>query len=81
MPDEIVITRECRSCSFFVGNAGGGGCHRYPPTPLVTPTQNPLQRSQGLEVKGWYNPVGPKDWCGEYARNPSYVPPTMGGRQ
>lgn len=58
----------CKTCMWFVGGSVEGSCRRYPPVALAVPDTNAMTgRVMGMAIKGFWAPVGAKDWCGEWA--------------
>ena len=63
--------RTCVNCKYFIKLEGQndmdltevtrGTCHRFPPTPMVHPTEKDLK----LDM---YPSVASFDWCGEFMK-------------
>jgi hypothetical protein len=64
------MQKKCSTCRFAKladEKQRGYECHRFPPTPLLVPMDNPMTRETGLALQGYFPPVNADNWCGEWA--------------
>jgi hypothetical protein len=57
---------DCHYADFERDTSDNGRCLRYPPTVLLTPQQNPLNRQMMMTLQSFHVPVARDGWCGEH---------------